>query len=107
MREQRVLAFYAELRGGKATWWVNLLNVNEDLEGKHNTESFCKRVKHKVYFVILQRVKQNLGNQTHFLVILIRLCTYSDIPVERTRHLPVFQESSRPYRANKPCHHRE
>ena len=38
MREQRVLAFYAELRGGKATWWVNLLNVNEDFEAKRNTE---------------------------------------------------------------------
>ena len=30
MREQRMLVFYAELRGGKATWWVNLLSVNED-----------------------------------------------------------------------------
>ena len=79
MREQRVLAFYAELRGGKATWWVNLLNVNEDFEGKHNTESFCKRVKHKAYFVILQRVKQNLGNQIYFLVTSVVIILF--IPV--------------------------
>ena len=39
MREQRVLAFYAELRGGKATWWVNLLEVNEDFQDKRNVEN--------------------------------------------------------------------
>ena len=35
-----MLVFYAELRGGKATWWVNLLSVNEDFEGKRNTEIY-------------------------------------------------------------------
>ena len=33
-----MLVFYAELRGGKATWWVNLLSVNEYLSGKRNNK---------------------------------------------------------------------
>ena len=71
MREQRVLAFYAELRGGKATWWVNLLSVNEDFEGKRNAENLYKRVKCKVYFAILQRVLPYFGYQIYFLVTRI------------------------------------
>ena len=63
-----MLVFYAELRGGKATLWVNLLSVNEDFEGKRNTENLCKRVKCKVYFAILQRVLPNFGYQICFLV---------------------------------------
>ncbi|MBQ8336136.1 MAG: hypothetical protein IJY44_01235, partial [Bacteroidaceae bacterium] len=47
---------------------VNLLGVNEDFEGKRNTGNLCKRVKHKVYFVVLQRVSPNLGYQIYFLV---------------------------------------
>ena len=38
MREQRMLVFYAELRGGKATLWVNLLSVNEYFSGKRNNK---------------------------------------------------------------------
>ena len=38
MREQRMLVFYAELRGGKATKWVNLLSVNEYFSGKRNNK---------------------------------------------------------------------
>ncbi|MBQ8336241.1 MAG: hypothetical protein IJY44_01765, partial [Bacteroidaceae bacterium] len=40
---------------------VNLLSVNEDFEGKRNTGNLCKRVKHKVYFVVLQRASPNSG----------------------------------------------
>ncbi|MBQ8336830.1 MAG: hypothetical protein IJY44_04795, partial [Bacteroidaceae bacterium] len=47
---------------------VNLLGVNEDFEGKRNTGNLCKRVKHKVYFVVLQRASPNLGYQIYFLV---------------------------------------
>ena len=32
--------------------WVNLLSVNEHFKGERNAENLCKRVKHKVYFVI-------------------------------------------------------
>ncbi|MBR2415726.1 MAG: hypothetical protein IKB11_03115, partial [Bacteroidaceae bacterium] len=49
--------------------------VNEDFEGKRNAKNLCKRVKCKVYFVILQRVQPNLGNQIHFLVIFF-LCSF-------------------------------
>ena len=51
----------------------SLLSVNEDFEGKRNAKNLCKRVKCKVYFVILQRVQPNLGNQIHFLVIFIMI----------------------------------
>ena len=47
----------------------SLLRVNDEFTGKRKAESLCKRVEYKVYFVILQRVKQNLGNQIHFLAI--------------------------------------
>ena len=46
----------------------SLLSVNEDFEGKRNTENLCKRVKCKVYFAILQRVLPNFGYQIYFLV---------------------------------------
>ena len=46
----------------------SLLSVNEDFEGKRNTENLCKRVKCKVYFAILQRVLPNFGYQICFLV---------------------------------------
>ena len=47
----------------------SLLGVNEDFEGKRNAKNLCKRAKHKVYFNVLLRVKPNLGNLIHFLVI--------------------------------------
>ena len=31
---------------------VNLLSVDEHFKGERNAENLCKRVKHKVYFVI-------------------------------------------------------
>ena len=45
----------------------NLLSVNDDFEGKRNTENLCKRVKCKVYFAILQLVMPNFGYQIYFI----------------------------------------
>ncbi len=56
MREQRMLVFYAELRGGKATKWVNLLSVNEDFEAKRNVE---------ICFLVTLILSYNLHNLKH------------------------------------------
>mgnify|MGYP003289103546 CR=1 FL=1 len=70
--------FYCECSKGspKAVCLCSLKNrslqsVNEDFEGKRNAENLCKRVKCKVYFVILQRVQPNLGNQIHLFILLL------------------------------------
>lgn len=48
----------------------SLLEVNEDLKDKHNAENLCKRVKHKVYFNVLQRALPSFEHQVRFLVHL-------------------------------------
>ena len=65
----------------------SLLSVNEDFEGKRNTENLCKRVKCKVYFAILQRVLPNFGYQIYFLVTPFVLFTTS-----RTAWLNLLEE---------------
>ena len=45
----------------------SLLSVNDDFEGKRNTENLCKRVKCKVYFAILQLVMPNFRYQIYFI----------------------------------------
>ena len=44
----------------------SLLSVNEDFEGKRNTENLCKRVKCKVYFAILNECCQISGTKFTF-----------------------------------------
>ena len=59
-----------EIQGLRSTLKRSLLEVNEDLKDKHNAENLCKRVKHKVYFNVLQRALPSFEHQVCFLVHL-------------------------------------